>query len=196
MPFSTKRREVYDLGVVGLKILKKDGPVAFLYRVRKRYEQKYFNASNIPIIETRIDLSSVRLSLAKKPLYGQFTSTSNNLNEIKIFTTTNQRRNSDIEFQITDTNGHIIRRLIIKGYKVLDNDYTSFKFKPIKDSKGRTFFFKLISKGEPGIAVWYNEEITLPELSLYFNNEPVKGSIGFQVFADLIIKSPYDLWIL
>ena len=36
----------------------------------------------------------------------------------------------------------------------------------------------------------------MPGINLYYNNEPVKGSIGFQAFANPSIKNPYDLWIL
>ena len=195
LPPNSRRRNSYDLGLIGFRILINDGSRALLYKIRKRYRQEYSDALNIPIVETSFISPSILLSLSKI-LCSQFTFTENNLNEIKIFTETYKRQNSDLEFQIMDSDGHLLRKGKIKGHKILDNDYTSFKFEPIKDSKGKTFFFKVRSKGEPNAAVWYNETRTSPGLNLYYNNEHVKGSICFQAFADLGIKNPYDLWIL
>jgi len=195
LPISTKRRSTYDLGILSLRILVKDGFRAFFYKIQERYGKKDLDLSNIPMFETNVTSSVEPLSLAK-PLCGQFTFVANNLNEIKIFTATYQRKNSDLEFQIMDSEGHLLRKEKIKGYRVLDNDYTSFKFKPITDSKGKTFFFKITSKGKTDAAIWHSKNGNLEGLDLYYNNQPLKGSISFQAFADLGMKSPYDLWIL
>ena len=151
LPQHTGRRNAYELGIIGLRTLVNDGSGAFFYKIRNRYGQKYLNASNMSIIETSIAPPFELFSL-KKTLCIQFTFTENNLDEIKIFTATYQRRNSDIEFQVTDSTGQLLRKGKTNGYRILDNDYTSFKFKPIKNSKGRTFFFKIRSKGE----TWYS----------------------------------------
>ncbi|MDQ1253175.1 MAG: hypothetical protein QG646_2325 [Euryarchaeota archaeon] len=195
LPQNTRRRNSYELGIIGLRTLVNEGFGALVYKIRNRYGQKDHNASNISIIETIIAPPLELFSLEKK-LCVQFTFTENNLNGIKIFTATYQRQNSDIEFQVTDSTGQVLRRGKTNGYRIRDNDYTSFEFKPIKNSKGRIFFFKMRSKGETSAAVWHSEKRTSSGLNIYYNNEQVEGSIGLQAFANLRIKNPYDLWIL
>ncbi|MCZ7392290.1 MAG: glycosyltransferase, partial [Candidatus Methanoperedens sp.] len=194
-PHTTKKRHAYDLAMTGIRLIANDGFDAFLYKLNERLYKNNINASKVPIVKTNPASPYAPLSLEKR-LFGKFTFLSDNLNEIKIYTATNNRLNSDLTLCITNTDREILRKTTVKGHRIQDNDYTSFRFKPIKDSKGITFFFELISKKEPGAAVWYNESITLPELALYYDNEPINGSIGFQAFADIGLKSSYDLWIL
>ena len=195
LPASTKRRGKYDLGIIGLRILVKDGHRALLYKMRERRRQKHFRIPKIPIVETS-NFSPMALLSLGKALRGQFTFTANSLNEIRFLTATYKRQNSDVELQIMNSDGYVLRKGKIKGYKVLDNDYTSFRFRPIKDSKGQTFSFKIVSKGEPSAAVWYNEIKTIHGLDLNYDNEPVQGIIGFQAFANIATKNLYELWIL
>ncbi|VVB50848.1 Glycosyl transferase family 2 [uncultured archaeon] len=195
MPHATKRRYVYDLAITGIRVIANDGFGTFLYKLKDKLYKNNINASKVPIVETKIVSPYVPLSLAKS-LRSKFTFLSDNLNEIKIYTATNNRLNSDLTLYVTNAGGEILRKTTVKGHRIQDNGYTSFRFKPIKDSKGVTFFFELISKKEPCAVAWHNESITLPELTLYYNDEPINGSIGFQAFADIGIKSRYDLWIL
>lgn len=194
-PHTTKRRHAYDLAIIGTRLIANDGFGAFLYKLNDRLYKNNINASKVPIVKTNPASPYVPLSLEKR-LFGKFTFLSDNLNEIKIYTATNNRLNSDLALYITNTDHEILRKTTVKGHMVQDNDYTSFRFKPIKESKGITFFFELVSKKEPSAAVWYNESITLPELALYYDNEPINGSIGFQAFADIGLKSSYDIWML
>lgn len=194
-PHATKRRLAYDKGILGIRMIVNDGFGAFFFKLEEIFYESALNASKISIVETKIISPQVPLPLLKS-LSGSFTFPSDNLNEIKILTATFIRKNSDLILQITDTKGHVIRNKIAKGYRIQDNNYTSFRFKPIKDSKEKTFSFKLISKGDPSAAVLFNESITLPELTLYYDEKPIKGSIGFQAFADIGITNKYYLWIL
>lgn len=195
LPLTTKRRRVYDLGIISIRIVIKDGFGAFLYKLKEKLRGSTVNSSEIPLVETKLTPPHTPLSLVKS-LCGKFTIPSNNLNEIRILTATYRRQNSDLILHILNVDGQALRKTTVKGYRIRDNDYTSFRFIPIKDSKGRNFFFKLISKGEPSAAVWFNESVTFPELTLSYNDEALKGSIGFQAFADIGIKNRYDLWIL
>lgn len=195
LPHTTKRRHVYDLGIISMQIILNDSFSAFLYTLKERVRENTLDASKIALIQTNLNLPHVPLSLAKG-MCGKFTFPTNNLNEIKILTMTYQRKNSDLELHITNTEGQIIGKSSVKGYKIQDNEYTSFKFKPIKDSKEHIFIFKLISKGEPSAAVWYNESVTFPGLALIYDDAPISGSIGFQAFAGIGIKSRYSIWIL
>ena len=195
LPHATKRRHVYDLGIISIRIIVNDGLSAFLYRFKEKVHGSALNASRIALIQTNLNSPHVPMSLVKG-LCGKFTFPTNNLNEIRILTATYQRKNSDLELHITNTEGQIVRKSSVKGHRIQDDEYTSFKFKPIKDSKEQTFIFKFISKGEPSAAVWHNESVTFPELALIYDDAPINGSIGFQAFADVGIKSRYDLWIL
>jgi len=195
LPHTTKGRHVHDLGIISIRIIVNDGLGAFLYRLKERVHESALNASKIALIQTNPNHPYVPLSLAKN-LCGKFTFPTNNLNEVRILTATYQRQNSVLELHVTNTDGQIIRKSSVKGYKIQNNEYTSFKFKPINDSKEQTFIFKLISKGEPSAAVWHNESVTFSELSLIYNDAPLNGCLGFQAFADIGRKSRYDIWIL
>jgi len=195
LPYTTKRRHVYDLGIISIRIIVNDGFSAFLYKLKDRGRGSALDVSKIALIQTNPNPPFAPLALVKG-LRGKFTFPTNNLIEVRILTATYKRRNSDLELHITNTEGQIIRKASVKGYKIQDNKHTSFKFKPIKDNEGQIFFFKLTSKGEPSAAVWYNESVTFPELSLIYDDAPINGSIGFQAFANIGIKNKYNLWIL
>ncbi len=186
---------MYDLGIISLRVFVNEGFDAFLYKLKERVREGVLYASNIPIVETKIVSPRVPLTLVKN-LNCKFTFPSDNLSEIRILTTAYKSRKSEIELHMTEIDGQIIRKSRAKGYRIQDNDYTSFRFKPIKDSKDKTFFFKLMSIGEPSAAVWYNESNTLAELELSYDGKPLKGLISFQAFADIGIKSKYDVWML
>ncbi|MFA4956992.1 MAG: glycosyltransferase [Candidatus Methanoperedens sp.] len=194
-PHNSRRRNLYNLGTKSFKLIANDGLGAFLQKFNDKLFKKNIYASRVPIVETKIVSPNVPLSLSKS-LRGKFTFLSDNLNEIKIYTATNNRLNSDLILYIKNAGGEILRKTSVKGRRIQDNGYTLFSFKPIKDSKERTFFFELISKQDPGAVVWHNESVTFPELTLYYNDEPLNGSIGFQAFADIGVKSRYDIWIL
>ncbi len=192
-PCNTKIRHIYDLGLLSLRLIANDGFKAFLYKAKERSNNQYFDSSRVPILETHIKPQSFPLSLSK-PLSGNFESPVKGLNEIKILTATYKRTNSDLELQIISSDNEILRKTIVKGYQIKDNEHTSFKFKSIKDS--RNFTFRLISRDEPAAAVWCNETQQSRKLSLIYAGEPLNGNIGFQVFVNAGIKSKYDLWIL
>ena len=194
-PHNSRRRNLYNLGTKSFKLIANDGLGAFLQKFNDKLFNNNIYASRVPIVETKIVSPNVPLSLSKS-LRGKFTFLSDNLNEIKIYTATNNRLNSDLILHIKNAGGEILRKTSVKGRRIQDNGYTLFSFKPIKKSKDKTFFFELISKQDPGAVVWHNESVTFPELTLYYNDEPLNGSIGFQAFADIGIKSRYDLWIL
>lgn len=195
MPPTTKRRRLYDLGIISIRIIVNDGFDAFLYKLKERVRRSILYASDIPIIEIKMVPPHVPLPLVKN-LNCKFTFPSDKLNEIRILTATYKRRNSDLELHVISSDGKVIRKVKANGYRIQDNGYTSFRFKPIKDSKDKIFFFNLMSIGEPSAAVWYNESNTLAELQLSYDDKPIKGFISFQVFADIGIKSRYDIWML
>jgi GT2 family glycosyltransferase len=195
MPPVTKRRRIYDLGIVSVRIIVNDGFGAFFYKLKERLRGGVLYASNIPLVEIKLLPPHVPLSLLKNLIF-KFTFPSDNFCEIKILTATYRRRNSDIELHVANIDGQIIRKSRAKGYGILDNGFTSFRFKPIKDSKDKIFLLNFISREEPSAAIWYNESNTIAELELSYDNNPIKGHISFQAFADIGIKSRYDIWML
>ena len=138
----------------------------------------------------------IPLSLEEE-LVGKFVFPANKLNELKILTATYQQKNSDLLLYLRENSmaDHIIRKTRVKWKNILDNDYTSFRFKPIKDSVGKTFCFALKSMGVPSAAVWYDPEISCDTLQLLKNGAVIEGNINFQAFANLKVKDPYEIWI-
>ena len=200
MPHTTKRRHAYDLAIVGIRLIVNDGFSTFIHVLKERLRKNHINASKIPMLETKPTIPCSPLSL-EKCLCGRFTFLSDNLSEIRIFTATNNRMNSDLTLYVTgNDNDKVLRKVTVKRYRIMDNGYTPFRFKTIKNSKDITFSFRLVSKNEPSAAVWYNETKDMPDLRLYYDDKKISGSIGFQAFAnigrELGLKNSYDLWII
>lgn len=199
-PPNTKRRQTFDSGVLGIQMTYKQGPRELFHQVKCRFDKKQ-RRSSVPVIETEIISSNIEnspkiaLSLLNT-LKGEFTSPTNNLKGLKFFTATYRRLNSDLELHIANNHGKIIRNSVVKGHEIRDNDYTSFKFNPIKDSRGKVFTFELASKGDPSAAIWFNDSGNLQELTLFYGDKTLNGSIGFQACSNLEIQEEYDLWIL
>jgi GT2 family glycosyltransferase len=193
-PQTTRRRQIYDLTLVGIRSILHHLFGALPYAL-KRDLADTTGASKPPIVETKIGTPHSQLSLEKN-LCGRFTFPSENFSEIKIFTATNGRRTSDLLLSLTNASGEVLRRATVKGERIQENGYTSFRFKPVKESKGETFAFTLISKKEPSAAVWYSESMGSPELTLMYQDAPLAGSIGFQAFTDREMIPEYDMWML
>jgi O-antigen biosynthesis protein len=195
LPMGTRRRKFYDLGFISFRVMVNYGPEAVLFKIKEKLGGRTRDETNVPVVEIKMVPPQVPLSLIKK-LTGKFTFPLDNLSEIRILTTTCKMRNADLDLHVTNSEGIIIRKSRAKGYRILDNDYTSFNFKPIKDSKDKNVSFHLISRGEPSAAVWYNESKRADDLQLFYEDKPLTGLIGFQAFGDIGLKSKYELWIL
>ncbi|AKB33547.1 Glycosyl transferase, group 2 family protein [Methanosarcina siciliae HI350] len=202
LPANTKRRQAFDIGVLGIQTFKMQGFKALFHKMKNqnRIYQK-LRKSSVPVIETDIISSNIanspKVALPLlKTLKGKFTFPANNLNELKFFTATYGRTNSDLELHIINDSRKIIRNSVAKGYEILDNDYTPFKFKPVKDCKGKVFSFELMSKGDPSAAIWFNDSGDLQELTLFYDDKALNGSIGFQACSSLEIEEEYDFWVL
>lgn len=191
----TEIRRVYNFTIFSLNTLKHDGFEPFIHQVGNITTERYIRSSKVPIIETKIVQPITALSLIKT-LQGSFILPANNLYKINFFTTISQRKIAGIKLQIFDEKETIIRERTVKGSEIKEDGYTSFKFKPIKESKDKVFYFKLKSIGEPSASVWYENLNEAKELTLFYDNAALNGSIGFQAFSDIGIKPEYDLWML
>jgi GT2 family glycosyltransferase len=130
-----------------------------------------------------------------KELEIRFKAKADKLNEVKILTATYQRRNRDLEL-LVEVDGKQERRVVVKGWKILDNDYTSFKFKPIENCEGKIITLRLKSAGEPSSAVWFNKHLNFSEVELFYDGKKINGSINIQVYHDIKVRDDYELWIL
>lgn len=69
---------------------------------------------------------------------------------------------------------------------VIDNDYRSFDFPPIPDSKGKMFYFSFESpQSEKGdaITIWASSENKYKKGTLYINGKKAKGDVRFKVYC-------------
>jgi len=195
LPQNTKGREIYNFVIFSTRIFKEKGLRVFIHQVKARNLERYIISSKVPIVETKIIQQNATLSLTKT-LQGSFFYPTNNLNRINILTNASQRKNSKIKLQIIDERETVVREVAVKDSEIKDNGYTSFKFKPIEKSANKIFYFTLKSMGESSASILYDETEETKKVTLFYGNETLNGSIGFQVFSDLGIQPEYDLWML
>jgi len=198
LPLGTKRRFYYDLAIIGLRTIANEGFFAFLDRTGRYIGKRLPVKRKIvtPLIETNmLHLGNHEPLRLDKELVIKFRAKADKLSEIKILTATYQRRNKDLEL-LVEVDGKLERRVIVKGWKILDNSYTSFKFKPIEKCEGKIVTLKLKSLGEPSSAVWFNRHLSFGEVELFYDGKKIDGSINIQVYHDIKVRDDYELWIL
>lgn len=196
-PGNTSRRRFYDIGFMAIRTISDEGWSAF-FNKSLRFLQKKKNdtkISRVPILV--IKAAFVSPIFLDKKLYCIFQSNVDKLTEIRILTTTYQRKNADISFilRLGSEKGDVLRKVKIPGRKILDNAYTSFEFKSINDSKGKNFCFEIKSTGKPSAAVWYDADQITPNIDLYCDDKKLQGSINIQAFSAIKNKDLYEIWI-
>jgi len=202
LPHNTHRRELYDLGLVGLRVLMHEGPGSLWMRGKKRLQNKFrltSVSSREPILRIPLETSdeSVPLML-DTPLAGCFVSPVNQLYAIEVLTGLYERHNADLRLSIREGSleGLVIRDVVLKGSRIVNNGYSRWEFKPIPDSKGKIYYFQIESTGSPSAALWYNSSLSHEKLQLFRDGKELDGQIGFQCFTKEAIRDPYELWIL
>ena len=201
MPLGTRRRSCYDQGLEGGRILVNEGFRSFSFRAKGKLSSRIpflKETPNVLLFETsKLSSSScIPLSL-EEGLSGEFTFPTGGINEVRIFTATHRRTNADLTLSLKSSPvGPVIRRTKVKSQAVKDNDYTSFKFKPVKEIPDGTVFFDLKSEGEPHAAVWYDPETKSRDLKLYRAGKEIDGKINLQAFSSSNLKDRYHLWRL
>lgn len=193
-------RRVYNFSKFSIETLRHEGFEPFIRQVKDLTLERYVRSSIVPLVETKTVQLNSALSLTlslTKTLQGSFLFPANNLYKVNIFAIAPQRVASlRIKLQITDEKGMLIRESTVKGSEIKDHGYTSFIFKPIKESKDKLFYFKLKSIGEPSASILCEKTEEIEELTLFYDNEHLNCRIGFQAFSDLGIQPEYDLWVL
>lgn len=203
MPLGTRRRHFYDLGLLSLRIFAHEGFGSLWVRGKDRLTGKFplksVNTTTRPILRVSVALYGGNVPLALDiPLTGQFISPVNRLNAIEVLTGTYERRNADLRLSIREGSleGPIIREVMLKGNRIVNNGPSRWEFKPIPDSKGKTYYFQIASAGSPSAAAWYNPAVPHEKLQLFRDAKEINGRVGFQCFTKEIIRDPYNLWIL
>lgn len=198
LPLHTRRRRTYDLIIKAIKIIGSDGFRVLIAGLLNKFRRR--GTTGILIIETdMLAAQSHRVLPVGPDLFLKFNPSIDGLSEIQILTATYMRQNSDLILQmhLDSIDGPVIRTARKSGGDIKDSGYTSFKFRPVKNSGGKTLFLQLRSLGAPSAAVWFNPGVSLPELQLLgADKEILTGSINFKAFAECKVDDPYQLWII
>ena len=97
----------------------------------------------------------------------------------------NRENTHDVIFHLREGPESIkdLRRVVVNASKILDNEYRSFEFDPIPDSKGKTYYFFIESPNSvPGnaITVLYAPGDIYGGGTRFMNGKPVGGDLFFQ----------------
>jgi hypothetical protein len=120
--------------------------------------------------------------------FGQtFFNNGNDMDRIDILLATYARNNSgNITFHLREKNGKFdLRTIIIDVEKVPDNQYYSFTFLPIENSKNKFYeFFLESSSASSGnaITIWYHSTNSYDSGNATINGTDISGDMAFQVF--------------
>jgi GT2 family glycosyltransferase len=183
---------IIRLPIIGLNIIKKQGFRVFLGRFKDWLFKKPLDASQIPLVD--IPITSGSQYHVEKSLTGSFIFPADNLFEIRLYTV-DKGDDSKATLLIKDDEGRLLREVSLDNESIKVNGFTSFKFEPIPDSRGRAFKFKLIVRdGKVGVS--YNKLYRSERLELSYDDMPVRGAIGFQAFGKVVAKTLYDVWTL
>lgn len=190
LPKGSKRRRTYADLLANARILFNDGWDEFQTRRKTLAEER---SPRVPIIDTNPLQYDGKIPLdIEKGIIGKFISPVNGLNGLSFITATYRQKNCSLNLTIIDPHSNSIIRTS-KRRNVSDSDYTNFIFKPIKDSKDRSFLFQLMPV-DSRVALWYNPNVNLGALQLIVDGKKIGGCINFRAYSNLKIKDPYEIW--
>jgi len=117
-----------------------------------------------------------------------FLCTENNLNRIDVLLATYARINTeDVIFHLREWNSsQDLVKIVVNAKEIKDNSYHVFRFEPIRDSRGKMYYFFIESPNStPGnaITVWYSTEDVYENGVTYLNHKPVSGDLHFRVYC-------------
>jgi len=78
-----------------------------------------------------------------------------------------------------------IATITFEAEEVVDNAYCPFRFPPIPDSQGRSFYFlfeSTTSKPGDAITLWHNPDDVYPDGQIYIQGKPQSGDMVFKTF--------------
>lgn len=87
-----------------------------------------------------------------------------------------------------------LRRVEAPLSEIVNNTWYNFRFDPVPDSRGRTYFFYLeiegLPPGPPPLALWYATDDLYPGGTRYDGLEPAPGDLSFRVHVPSAVSSP------
>jgi hypothetical protein len=128
-----------------------------------------------------------------------FIATADNLHQIDLLMATYARTNQKEVIFHLKTNpsaANDLACLTIPADKILNNQWVSFRFKPVVDSANRRFYFYLESpSSQPGnaITVWSNPTDTYAGGQHHVNGLPVNGDLAFRTFAKAQLPAKFKI---
>ncbi len=132
-----------------------------------------------------------------------FVAHENGLSRVDVLLATYARKNTHpVIFHLKESPGAAddIATITFSAARVKDNAFHQFKFAPIPDSKGKSYFFALESpQSVPGdaITIWHEPEDVYDEGAMYVNGQPTNGDLAFRTYygglGDVISSVPRGL---
>lgn len=118
-----------------------------------------------------------------------FLSPNNGLNAVSIlFGTYGRDNNGNLTFHLrTDPSSSDIVTIVVNTSKIPDNNYYTFKFFPINNSSGKSYFFFVDSHdSSPGNAVtlYFDSRDSYQQGTMYINGKPVIGHLSFKAYNE------------
>lgn len=155
-------------------------------------------------LKERFAASQTISEIAGGEIYGSiqqgqtFVATAANLQQVDLLLATYARTNhQEVIFHLKtrpDTPEELVR-ISIPASQIVDNQWASFTFTPIKDSAGRSFYFYLESPSSrhgDAITIWSTKGDNYPIGQRYLNGKPVEGDLAFRAIANSYIPSKFN----
>lgn len=111
-----------------------------------------------------------------------FTAEYDGLSSVDIQLATYARKNNaTISYTVCDADGNVIKSDKIKARSIADNEYRSFRFSPVKNSKGKMYSITVTSDGtaENSITAWASKTDTYSGGVLYINGNDAGFDMAF-----------------
>jgi len=130
-----------------------------------------------------------------------FVATADNLTRLDVLMATYARRNrGPVVFYLrqSPTSAENLVRIEIEAATIRDNEYRTFRFDPIPDSGGRSFYFFFESpEAAPGnaVTVWQSAQDVYPDGATVIDGLPGEGDLAFQSYTGYSLHAiAADLW--
>jgi len=80
----------------------------------------------------------------------------------------------------------ILRRTTFNAAEVIDNRYHPVRFDPVRDSKGKEYYFLFNSPEstpDNSVCIWMNEDNIYPDGQYRYRHDPQMGDLVFRVYS-------------
>ncbi len=138
-------------------------------------------------------------NISKKNTVGQsFIAEKDYLSRIEIMLGTYTRTNNqDIFFQLREinSNGEVLVQKTFNASEVQDNLFHPIQFRPIRESKGKKYYFTLsspLSSRQNSICAWMNKENIYPAGEYFFRGSKKEGDLVFRAYSKRPVITELD----